>query len=91
MILTLVLIVLLTTGDGDDDDTREGIQYYGPDQVARNFTITPTTVYQGETNKTFRVMFTAGGPMYAIGEANRVVIEVGNSSRAPIECRTYYR
>ena len=68
-----------------------GIQYYGPDQVARNFTITDTTVYQGETNKTFRVMFTAGGPMYAIGDTNKVVIEVGNSSSAPVKYRAYYR
>ena len=42
-------------------------------ESARNFTITPATVYQGETNKTFRVMFTAGGPMYAIGD-NKVKI-----------------
>ena len=64
-----------TAPTGDDDNTRAGIQDYGPDRVARNFTITPTTVYEGETNKTFRVTFTAGGPMYAIGE-NKVEIEV---------------
>ena len=60
----------------DVDSTRDGIQYHGPDRVARNFTITPPTVYQGETNKTFRVMFTAGGPMYALGTA-KVVVTVG--------------
>ena len=32
-------------------------------------------MYKGETNKTFRVSFTAGGPMYAIG-TNKVVVTV---------------
>ena len=67
--------------DNDDDDsTTAGLQYHGPDQVKRDFTITPATVYQGETNKTFRVSFTAGGPMYAIGEGvakTPVVITLG--------------
>ena len=78
-------ILGLVLGDPHDDNNagdhdpprgilgRDGIQYYGPDQVARNFTITPTTVYEGETNKTFRVTFTAGGPMYAIG-TDKVVL-----------------
>ena len=57
----------------DDDSTTDGIQYHGPDRVGRNFMIMPPTVYQGETNETFDVMFRAGGPMYAIGD-NKVVI-----------------
>ena len=75
---------------GDDDPTRDGIQDYGPDRVARNFTITPTTVYEGETNKTFRVTFTAGGPMYAIGD-QQSRNHFNNSSRTPVRCRAYYR
>ncbi len=76
-ILGLVLGQQNADGNATDHDgTTDGIQYHGPDRVARNFTITPGTVYEGETNKTFRVSFTAGGPMYAIGE-NKVAIEVG--------------
>ena len=52
------------TSAGHDDDTTLGVQYYGPDQIAREFTIEPTDVWQGEANKTFMVSFTAKGPMY---------------------------
>ena len=50
----------------DNDTATDGLQYYGADQIARDFTITPDIVYEGETDKTFRVSFTAKGPMYSI-------------------------
>ena len=48
------------------DGFDEGVHHYGRDQIARDFTITPDIVYEGETDKTFRVTFTAKGPMYSI-------------------------
>ena len=47
------------------DDTI-GLQYYGPDTIDRDFTITPEVVYEGETDETFKVSFDANGPMYSI-------------------------
>ena len=44
----------------------DGDQFYGPDQIARDFTIMDDVVYEGETDKTFRVTHTAKGPMYSI-------------------------
>ena len=62
-ILGTVLTIVATLND-DGSDT--GVHHYGPDQIARDFTITPDIVYEGETDKTFRVSFTAKGPMYSI-------------------------
>ena len=45
--------------------------HYGPDQIARNFEIEQNgqdVVYEGETDKTFKVTFEAKGPMYSIPE-----------------------
>ena len=55
-----------TVEDDPTDADTAGVQYYLADQIARNFTITPDVVYQGETDKTFRVTYTANGPMYSI-------------------------
>ena len=55
-----------------DADTA-GVQYYLADQIARNFTITPDVVYEGETDKTFRVTYEADGPMYSIIDADGAV------------------
>ena len=42
------------TEAGEDHDTSTaGVQYHGPDQIAREFTIEPTDVWQGEANKNF--------------------------------------
>ena len=54
----------------NDDGFDEGVHHYGPDQIARDFTITPDVVYEGETDETFRVSFTAKGPMYSIKMAD---------------------
>ena len=48
-------------------ENRAGIQYYGPDQIDRKFTVEPPDVYEGESNKTFTVTHIAEGPMYDAG------------------------
>ena len=65
-------------GDRDYDDpnadhsNKEGLQYFGSDQVAREFKITsrvstdPLIVYENEANKAFKITFEANGPMYSI-------------------------
>ena len=53
-------------GTRTDDSTVDGVHHYGPDTIARDFTITPDVVYEGETDETFRVVFIADGPMYSI-------------------------
>ena len=50
----------------DNDADRDGFQHYGRDTIARDFTITPDIVYEGETDETFKVTLTAKGPMYSI-------------------------
>ena len=51
---------------------KEGLQYFGSDQVAREFKITsrvstdPLVVYENEANKAFKITFEANGPMYSI-------------------------
>ena len=52
-------------GTRTDDSSADGVHHYGPDQIARNFTITPDVAYEGETDETFKVSFEANGPMYS--------------------------
>ena len=64
----------------DDDGVAADVQHYGQDTIERKFTITDGDddggiVYQGESNKVFKVEFVANGPMYAIG-ANKASIAV---------------
>ena len=66
--------------DADDNPDSIGLQYYGPDTIARDFTITPEVVYEGETDETFRVTFSANGPMYGIlnedpDDADEIIVE----------------
>ena len=56
-------------GNRTDDSTADGVHHYGPDQIARDFTVTPDVVYQGETDETFKIVYTANGPMYSIVQA----------------------
>ena len=60
--------------DHDETPGRDGDQHYGADRIAREFTITPATVYEGETDKTFKVTFTAKGPMYTVGDAQASIV-----------------
>ena len=53
-------------GTRTDDSTADGVHHYGRDQIARDFKIEPDVVYEGETDKTFRITYTANGPMYSI-------------------------
>ena len=48
------------------DGFDEGVHHYLQDQIARDFTITPDVVYEDETDETFRIVYTAKGPMYSI-------------------------
>ena len=53
----------------ETDGSDKGVHHYGPDQIARNFKIEQNAqdvVYEGETDKTFKVTFEAQGPMYSI-------------------------
>ena len=39
----------------------------GQDQIVRGFRLlTPDVVYEGETDKTFKIVYAANGPMYSI-------------------------
>ena len=55
----------------DNDDAVVGLQHYNQDTIERKFTITDGDddggiVYEGESNKVFKVEFVANGPMYTI-------------------------
>ena len=53
-------------GTRTDDSTADGVVHYGRDTIARDITVTPEVVYEGETDKTFKVTYTANGPMYSV-------------------------
>ena len=42
------------------------MHHYGRDTIVRDFEVEPDTVYEGETDETFKVVFAANGPMYSI-------------------------
>ena len=58
-------------GSDETMTTEAGIQYHAQDTIERKFTITDGDgddgiVYDGESNKVFKVEFVANGPMYTI-------------------------
>ena len=60
-------------GSDDHNLVADGIQYHAQDTIERKFTITDGDddggiVYEGESNKVFKVEFVANGPMYTIAE-----------------------
>ena len=74
-------------GTRTDDSTVDGVHHYGPDTIARDFTITPDVVYEGETDETFRVVFIADGPMYSIltkDLAEKIVVAEGGQASITI-------
>ena len=64
----------------DDNDGKDGVQHYGRDTIARDFTITPDVVYEAETDETFKVSFKANGPMYSTAYRRPGLTPVTSSS-----------
>ena len=60
-------------GNRTDDSAADGVHHYGRDQIARDFKVEPDVVYEGETDKTFKIVYTANGPMYSIKAADGTV------------------
>ena len=56
------------------------MQHYGQDTIERKFTITDGDddggiVYEGESNKVFKVEFVANGPMYTIRDDQGAIVQ----------------
>ena len=71
----------IDSSDGlNADGFDEGVHHYFQDQIARDFTITPDVVYEDETDETFRIVYTAKGPMYSIKDEDDAVATTGGQA-----------
>ena len=67
-------------GDRVNQGDTAAVEYYDQDTIERKFTITDGDddggiVYEGESNKVFKVEFVANGPMYTIMDADGTIAQ----------------